>query len=103
VRTSEFGDVEAAGTAETPEPLRVEAEPWPEDQRNRKLSSSPRPPPFPIVLDCSIQISPLQTLDAAGARGQVPTSIRDHRRLPALPGSNRLETQVGNSHPSSVV
>jgi hypothetical protein len=48
--SSEFGDVEAAGTPQAPEPLRVEAEPRPEDQRDRKPTASPRPPPFPELV-----------------------------------------------------
>ena len=49
--SSEFSDVEAAGTPQAPEPLRVEAEPQPEDQRDRKPTASPRPPPFPELVD----------------------------------------------------
>jgi len=58
---------------------------------------SPLPPlvPRPSPNLSVAQISPFGTLAAAGAWGQVPASVGDHRRLPALPGPNRLEAQVG--------
>jgi hypothetical protein len=42
-RPSESGDVEAAGTPQAPEHLRVEAAPRPEDQRDRKPTATPLP------------------------------------------------------------
>jgi hypothetical protein len=59
-----------------------------------------RPPsPYFWNLDCTFKSHHCKPSTPQEPRGRfrVPTSVIDHRRLPALPGSTRLEAQVGNS------